>query len=220
MQEVPLEGIWRKNRGESGPWEKIEEWTAGAGLGRNEERRPVSRFASQIVYDPLRNEHYLFGGHPHDSINADTRLSDFWKLKIIDPTPEEALRMAKFLVRKQRFNEMCTTVPTVFALQYLQNDLSNVVDHSSPSESAAFRSCMTSLLSAPPQHNVDLPLDSSGELPKLENSLDGTKRGKEIYRDRHQLFEELIEFFPRSERQPVEHLDQISKLLRSSSARK
>ncbi|GAA5914183.1 uncharacterized protein JCM6883_000764 [Sporobolomyces salmoneus] len=210
MQEVPLEGIWRKSPSETGPWQKIEEWSAG-----NEERRPSSRFASQVVYDPLRNEHYVFGGHPHDAANPDTRLADFWKLRIIDPTPEEALRMSKFLVRKQRFNEMCTSVPTVFALQYLQNDLSSVVDHSSPSESTAFRSCMTALLSAPPQHNVDVPLDGSGELPRLDSS----KKEQETYRERHRLFEELMEFFPMGERQPVEQLDQFSRMLRSKGTK-
>ncbi|GAA6020449.1 hypothetical protein JCM11491_000250 [Sporobolomyces phaffii] len=230
MEEVPLEGIWRKSQGDSGPWEQIEEWSAGS--GRDDERRPRKRFASQVrrlrpisvphllirifgqvVFDPLRSEHYLFGGHPHDTANPETRLSDFWKLRIIDPTPQEALRMTKFLVRKQKFNEMCTTVPTVFALQYLQNDLSSVVDHSSPSESTAFRSCMTALLSAPPQHNVDMPLDGSGELPRL----DGTPARERLeYRRRHELFEELMEFFPRGERQPVERLDQIGRLLRGA----
>ncbi|GAA5974919.1 hypothetical protein JCM5350_004504 [Sporobolomyces pararoseus] len=225
MQEVPLEGIWRKSRGgkggsTTGPWEKIEEWPVN---GKNEERRPVSRFASQVVYDPLRNEHYLFGGHPHDAENPDTRLSDFWKLKIVDPTPEEALRMSKFLVRKQRFNEMCTTVPTVLALQYLQNDLSSVVDHTSPSESSSFRSCMTSLLSAPPQHNVDVPfLDNSGELPRPPTEEEGGKKEDKFinkdYRKRHELFEELVvKFFPKSDRQPDEHFDQIGRLLRTSS---
>ncbi|GAA5948767.1 hypothetical protein JCM3765_005002 [Sporobolomyces pararoseus] len=225
MQEVPLEGIWRRSKGGSttGPWEKIEEWPIGGNnsFGKNEERRPVSRFASQVVYDPLRNEHYVFGGHPHDAENPDTRLSDFWKLKIIDPTPEEALRMSKFLIRKQRFDEMCTTVPTILALQYLQNDLSSVVDHSSPSESSAFRSCMTSLLAAPPQHNIDVPLDGSGELPTLQERGGGGGGGTtdQGHRKRHELFEKLIEkFFPKKDRQPVERFDQIGRLLRSSSS--
>jgi hypothetical protein len=107
---------------------------------------------------------------------------------------------------------MCTSVPTVFALQYLQNDLSSVVDHSSPSESAAFRSCMTSFLSAPPQHNVDMSLDSSGELPTL--TAEGAE-GDEKYRERQELFEELIEFFPRGERQPIETLEGAGRSLRN-----
>ena len=108
---------------------------------------------------------------------------------------------------------MCTSVPTLLALQYLQNDLSSVVDHSSPSESTAFRSCMTALLSAPPQHNVDVSLDGSGELP----SLDGIKTEEFAkYTERHKLFEELIESFPRGERQPVEKLDQVGRILRTA----
>lgn len=49
MEEVPLEGVWRRGRGDSSGWEKIEEWGVGsAGQGGNEERRPKSRFASQV----------------------------------------------------------------------------------------------------------------------------------------------------------------------------
>lgn len=111
---------------------------------------------------------------------------------------------------------MCTSVPTVIALQYLQNDLSAVVDHSSPSESTAFRSCMTALLSAPPEHNVDVPLDGSGELPALEHG--GKNAQDEAYRARHKLFEELMAFFPLGERQPIEQLGQFSRMLRSKGS--
>lgn len=116
MQEVPLEGIWRKSGAETSPWEKIEEWSAGS--SRSEERRPVSRFASQVrcrkqlscpglslirsccggsqvVYDPLRNEHYVFGGHPLNAANPDTRLADFWKLRIIELV--DPCRVASFV---------------------------------------------------------------------------------------------------------------------------
>lgn len=72
---------------------------------------------------------------------------------------------------------------------------------------------MTALLSAPPQHNVDVSLDGSGELP----SLDGVKtEAAARYAERHQLVEELIEFFPRGERQPVDELDQVGRLLRTA----
>ncbi|GAA6064014.1 hypothetical protein JCM10212_005497 [Sporobolomyces blumeae] len=214
MVETTLEGIWRKGTTDLSAWEKIEEWAGGY---QDESRKPPGRFASQVVYDPFRDEHYVFGGHPHSGVDPDTRLADFWKLQIVDPTPEEALRMATFHLRKQRFNEMCTTVPTVLALQYLQNDLSSVVDHSSPAESSAFRTCMTALLSAPPQHNIDVSLEGSGELPTLDGSASVRPDSEgERYAARHKLFEELLEFFPRSERQPVEELSQVGRLLRSA----
>ncbi|GAA5939325.1 hypothetical protein JCM1841_002936 [Sporobolomyces salmonicolor] len=213
--EVPLEGVWRRGKGPGGKWARIEEWASGgAGAGG---ARPRARFASQVVYDPLRKEHYVFGGHPQDPDDPDLRLDDFWRLKIVDPTPDEALRMAKFLVRKQRFTELCTSAPTLLALQYLQNDLSSVVDHASPAESQAFRTCMTSVLAAPPAHNIDVPLDGSGELPRLDGAEDqdeGRGSKAELYRQRHQLFEELMGFFPRCERQPDEELDQVGRLLR------
>ncbi|GAA5864021.1 hypothetical protein JCM1840_000669 [Sporobolomyces johnsonii] len=214
--EVPLEGVWRRGKGPGGKWAKIEEWTSGG--ARRGEGRPRARFASQVVYDPLRKEHYVFGGHPQDPDDPDLRLDDFWRLKIVDPTPDEALRMAKFLIRKQRFTELCKSAPTLLALQYLQNDLSSVVDHASPTESQAFRECMTSVLAAPPAHNIDVPLDGSGELPRFddqgwEGEGEGNKKD-ELYGQRHRLFEELMGFFPRRERQPDEELDQVARLLR------
>jgi hypothetical protein len=161
------------------------------------------------------------------------KLTNLFEQNLIySPTPEEALRKTRFLVRKQKFNELCRTVPTIFALQYLQNDLSLLVDHTSPSESQQFRSCMTALLSAPPKHNVEVSssssLDSSlvlgesatsspQEAAKDSNHHDDQVADDEFfYRQRHELFEELMEFFPRSERQPVEKFDHVAKLLRRS----
>ncbi|BGP25481.1 mei4-dependent protein 6 [Rhodotorula toruloides] len=222
MRESCLAGVWRRVRvpdqtsreGKGWRWEKIEE---GRGVGRTlvEEARgvtiPEGRFAAQVVHDPLRRETYIFGGHPDVHGSVDHRLSDMWRLKIIEPSPDEALRMAKFLVRKQRFYELCQTAPTVIALQYLQNDLSDVVDHSSPSESASFRRCMAALLSAPPLMNVDVSLDASVELPsRAEKDV----LAAEAYRERHRLWEEVCTFFPSEERQPEEDLEDTSRLLR------
>lgn len=41
----------------------------------------------QVIYDPLKGEHYLFGGCPEAPApgeGPDTRLGDFWKLKIVE----------------------------------------------------------------------------------------------------------------------------------------
>jgi len=92
---------------------------------------------------------------------------------------------------------------------------------------------MTALLSAPPKHNVEVSssssLDSSlvlgesatsspQEAAKDSNSNqdDQVADDEFFYRQRHELFEELMEFFPQSERQPVEKFDHVAKLLRRS----
>lgn len=115
-----------------------------------------------------------------------------------------------------RFVELCSTAPTLLALQYLQNDLASVVDHSSPAESTSFRSCLTALMSAPPRMNIDVPLDGSQELPSPSGSETGGDRlDAGLYRERHALFEEIGRLAPRQERQPDENLEDTSRLLRT-----
>lgn len=115
------------------------------------------------------------------------------------------------LVPVYSFKELCKTAPTVVALQYLQNDLAAVVDHSSPSESASFRQCMATLLSAPPAMNIDVSLNGLCEVP-TEGEADA--QGEETYRERHRLWEQVCAFFPSEERQPEEDLEDTSRLLR------
>ncbi|GAA6040045.1 hypothetical protein JCM8097_004753 [Rhodosporidiobolus ruineniae] len=236
-EEVTLRGVWRKKGGGRGwkrgggreGWERSgEEWGVALVGAGEEERVPRGRYASQVVYDPLLGEHYVFGGHPDASDpSCSWRLNDWWRLKIVDPSPEEALRQAKFLVRKQRFTELCHAAPTVLALQYLQTDLSAVVDHSSPSESAAFRACMAGLLAAPPRFNVEVEMDMEGSfssssagsvhssLPSPTSAEGKSDQEKEDeYAARHKLWEELIRFFPRIERQPEEDLEDTVRLVR------
>ncbi|GAA5988104.1 hypothetical protein JCM10908_002064 [Rhodotorula pacifica] len=233
MAEGCLRGVWRRRtprklRSVDLGWERIEEeWgSLAAGSSQPEtsaqgnagQSLPPPRFATQVVYDPLLKDHYLFGGHPEVQTGeaVDWRQSDMWRLRVIDPTPQEAHRKAKFLLRKQRFVELCRTAPTLLALQYLQNDLASVVDHSSPTESSSFRACMTALMSAPARMNIDIPLDGSQELPSPGGSeADGGDRlDTALYRERHSLFEEVSRLVPKSERQPDENLEDTSRLLR------
>ncbi|KAF9547697.1 hypothetical protein CPC08DRAFT_715745 [Agrocybe pediades] len=79
------------------------------------------------------------------------RLNDFWQMEIIRPSPEEIIRQAKFQIRKQQFREMCEEEEPVVALTFLQNQVSNVVDHSNMEETESFRSLLTHLLSPRPR---------------------------------------------------------------------
>ncbi|KAK4054316.1 hypothetical protein OIO90_003549 [Microbotryomycetes sp. JL221] len=163
LKESTVGELWTRTR--QGQWNKVE---------TKSQIEPCGRYASQVVWDPLTKCHYLHGGNP--SQNGDEpRLGDCWKLKIVSPSPQEAVRRAKFLVRKQRlffqsnkrFTEMCQTRPTLMALDYLQTTLSSVVDHSDQDEANQFRQCMTSLLSAPPKNNCDVTMSnaSTSSLP-------------------------------------------------------
>jgi len=111
---------------------------------------PPPRFAHQMVFDDLTKTHYVFGGNPADNDNEPTRLGDFWKLKLIQPTRREALRRCLFALRRQHFIEMCEKpTDTVGALLYLQNDLSSVTNHLDEREAKLFRACTSYLLAGP-----------------------------------------------------------------------
>ncbi|KAJ3185891.1 hypothetical protein HK101_009778 [Irineochytrium annulatum] len=108
-------------------WEKMKD------------REPVPRFAHQLVYDSNRRVQYLFGGNPGDPNNDNLRLDDFWELHLLRPSPADVLRRAKFQIRRQQFREMCQSGNVFQALQYLQSEVSEVVDHQDENESKAFR---------------------------------------------------------------------------------
>jgi hypothetical protein len=60
----------------------------------------------------------MFGGNPGD--NSSRRLDDFWALELHSASPEEVLRKALFLIRRQKFKEVCM-VDGIRALAYLQS---------------------------------------------------------------------------------------------------
>ncbi|KAG9309268.1 Muskelin N-terminus-domain-containing protein [Chiua virens] len=77
----------------------------------------------------------------------ETRLDDFWVMDLVRAAPEEVIRQAKYLIRRQRFREMCEEQPAVKALRYLQTEVSEVVDHTNPEEASVFRALLAHLLS-------------------------------------------------------------------------
>ena len=43
---------------------------------------PCPRFAHQLVYDPVKQVHYMFGGNPGGGSSTNIRLDDFWTMKV------------------------------------------------------------------------------------------------------------------------------------------
>lgn len=62
--------------------------------------------------------------------DADTRLLPF---KLCRPSTNHLLRRCKYLIRKHRFSEIAQENP-MLALQYLQKDLAETVDHNDADE--------------------------------------------------------------------------------------
>ncbi|KAJ4493748.1 Muskelin N-terminus-domain-containing protein [Lentinula edodes] len=121
---------------------------------------PPSRFAHQVVYDLPSKTVYLHGGTMMDSDSAKLRegndgqteeapmkrLSDFWEMSLWRLSSKELIRRSAYLIRQQRFKEMCETQAPVQSLIYLQNQVSEVVNHDDPGETQLFRSLLTHLL--------------------------------------------------------------------------
>ncbi|KAF8550620.1 galactose oxidase [Imleria badia] len=98
----------------------------------------------------------------------ETRLDDFWVMNLVRAAPEEVIRQAKYLIRRQRFREMCEEQPAVKALRYLQTEVSEVVDHTNPEETSVFRSLLTHLLSPSAMISVGEPSIPSREVVERE----------------------------------------------------
>ncbi|CAG8499389.1 16163_t:CDS:10 [Acaulospora morrowiae] len=148
----------------------------------NEACEPHPRHAHQMVYDSVHKAQYIFGGRTVETdISRKQRLDDFWVIYLIRPEPDNILRRIKFQIRKQRFWEMCLEGDSIKALKYLQNQLSQVVDHTSETESEEFRGLTSNLF-----YNI-------------KNDID-------LFDVRTELFEKLLEFFPDEMKQPKGNL--------------
>lgn len=110
------------------------------------------------------------------------RLNDFWKLELRRPQPIEVIRKAKFHIRRQQFREMCEEIEPVLALQFLQNEVSSVVDHDNHEESEAFRSLLQYLLAPstkpmlPPSAPMKQPPSPSQDPSQLAEGSGGKSR--------------------------------------------
>jgi UDP-N-acetyl-D-mannosaminuronic acid transferase (WecB/TagA/CpsF family) len=66
---------------------------------------PLRARAAQVM--AYHDKHiYMFGGKEGDNSPVEQRLGDFWQVEMIAMKDDEALRRAKFLVRKHRY-EIC-----------------------------------------------------------------------------------------------------------------
>merc|ERR1711862_110886 len=137
-------------------------------------KEPSPRFAHQVVYDYNERIHYLFGGNPGEPTNPYLRLGDFWKLELSKPEASCIKSTLVFLIRKQKFLELCVT-DHMNALKYLQQDLASIVDHNNEESSLMFRK-LSKYLCQPPTDD--------------------------LVEQRTELFDKLLQFFPKHMKQP------------------
>lgn len=197
----------------SDKWSKVysNENTSESYWQAMEDKEPRPRFAHQVVFDDKKGVWYLFGGNPGNAERVNQRLDDFWMLELKKPSPQDVWRRCRFLIRKCKFREMCLKAKegnveeSMNALQYLKNELTQCVDHENSQESIEFRNLASELFKCgiPGSLNVSLFDAFSPSLspasPKAENSL-----GE--FNLRTELYEQLLDFFPSSMKQPKSNL--------------
>ncbi|CAH4030331.1 unnamed protein product [Pieris brassicae] len=105
---------------------------------RNEAVTPMEprpRFAHQLVYDPVRKIHYLFGGNPGTASSPRLRLDDLWALRLTRPALSRVVDCARAALRESRYRELAADPAAApEALDYLRHELSDVVDHGDPEQ--------------------------------------------------------------------------------------
>ncbi|XP_063226200.1 muskelin isoform X2 [Bacillus rossius redtenbacheri] len=142
---------------------------------------PCPRFAHQLVYDPCKKVHYLFGGNPGRACLPKLRLDDFWKLQLCRPSTEQVLQRCKLLIRKHRFEELAAK-NSMAALHYLQTSLSEIIDHEDQEQTREFQ-LLTAVLFQK-QEGGDAAACSAGDSVGCHGR-------------RSVLFDHLVAFFPR-----------------------
>ncbi|KAI8384170.1 Muskelin N-terminus-domain-containing protein [Blakeslea trispora] len=177
---------------------------------------PCPRYAHQMVYDPLHQTQYIFGGNPGDNSNPSKRLDDFWELRLLKPKPLSILRRNFYMIRMQKLKELCMKASrsenmdqdqvsneTLAALDYLRNQVTPVVDHENQSESKEFHQMCANLCL------LDTMLDESDDGSKRD-ILDSNHYSSE---DRTRLFEKILEFIPQEMKEPLGKLTNAIKLV-------
>ncbi|XP_041985047.1 muskelin [Aricia agestis] len=111
---------------------------------------PRPRFAHQLVYDPVRKIHYLFGGNPGSCAGSKVRLDDLWALRLSRPAATEVIAVASRAIREAALREMAADPARApAALHYLRNDVRAVTDIDDPDQRASFEALATLVVCGP-----------------------------------------------------------------------
>ncbi|KAI9459094.1 Muskelin N-terminus-domain-containing protein [Russula earlei] len=184
-------------------------WTRTQPATVQPEGVPPARYAHQVVYDSRTRTAYLHGGnagrllesgalgdhvHGNDAL-TEQRLDDFWSMSLSRPAREEIVRRGTFRIRCQQFREACTTLPAVQALRFLQTEVAEVADHAS-AEGEVLRELLAPLIGRP----------TASPATPAPPPATGTA---ETFRERSEVFQQLMVFFPQEAKEPSADLVQV-----------
>ncbi|XP_058797930.1 muskelin [Phymastichus coffea] len=169
-----------------------------------ENYEPCPRFAHQLVYDHIRKVHYLFGGNPGRACLPKLRLDDFWQLQLCKPSHDQILKKCKLIIRKHKFEELAMS-NSIAALQYLQTNVSEIIDHEDKEQRNEFQMLASLLFRESTDFGDESMQNNEGTNNFLSiNSDDPVAR--KIHSRRIELYDKLSEFFPESLTQPRANL--------------
>ncbi|EIN11776.1 hypothetical protein PUNSTDRAFT_99027 [Punctularia strigosozonata HHB-11173 SS5] len=201
-----------------------------------ETQLPIPRYAHQVVYDKMVKTTFMFGGNagvadreddgkPEGGREAEKRLNDLWEMNLKRIGPDEIVRRAAFHIRQHQFREMCQYATPVKALQFLQTQVSSVVDHGNAEEAESFRSLLSHLLAAPPSppspprstagrkrsrdDTIDQSTGEDEEMADVNNratDAETAKQERDRVKQRMDVFETLLEFVDASAKEPATEL--------------
>ncbi|KAG6919366.1 hypothetical protein DXG01_006915 [Tephrocybe rancida] len=133
-------------------------------------KQPQPRYAHQVVYNPLTRTVFLHGGnagileaveHEGEETHKEERMDDLWQMTLDRAESEEVIRRATYRLRQQQFREMCEDAAPIKALNFLQTEVSSVVNHSNTKETEVFRSLLIYLLTPSTPSPSPSPLSPS-----------------------------------------------------------
>ncbi|XP_074596521.1 muskelin 1 isoform X2 [Brevipalpus obovatus] len=156
---------------------------------------PCPRYAMQLVYDHVHRIHYVFGGNSCRNHVLNSRLNDFWSLKLCKLGEADLLRNCQKLIREYCFREKIMDDP-VDAVRYLRNELSEAFDHSDPNERIELGLLAASLFKSQEKDFEYYP------------NFDDSKR----FFIRSRVFDSLAQYFPEDMTQPKDDLINLIQL--------
>lgn len=206
---------------------KRQEWSciyrSDGNIANKQTICPCPRYAHQLVLDPVEKIHYLFGGNP--GVQSHERLDDFWTLNLQKPNREHVLRKCRYLIRTLEYEELARK-DAVAGLQYLQTNLSQVIDRHNEAQLKEFHKLTTLLFKTPdatPSSSKTVSPcfdDSSKESMESVRATDdlyaynidqvtqmSNRQSDEIQRNRYVLYNKLIELLPEKLCQPKANLN-------------
>lgn len=185
----------------------------------NTESEPCPRYAHQLVYDPVRQIHYMFGGNPGSKATPRVRLSDFWSLLLLRPSEDDLLKKCRYMIREHSYKELSVRDPLA-AMLYLQNEVSEMVAHQDPKEERKFCRLAISLFGDDSDSESD---HESSDYTSVQDKFNLPKKSSRVpqestyhhlkYADvdkthlkRIKLFDAVSSFFPEDMTQPSNNI--------------